>query len=80
MIATINVKPDGEMTFVWADDLAELAGEGDVTVTRVSNVEWGEGGWFADLAPVGGPRLGPFGGSRQEAIAAEVDWLRSHGY
>ena len=76
----INVHPDGTMSFVWSDDMAALAGEGDVTMRRVSNVEWRECGWCADLAPVGGPVLGPFGGCRQAAIEAEVAWLRQHGF
>ena len=35
------------------------------------------GDWFADLAPVGGPRLGPYH-LRGEALAAEVAWLLAH--
>jgi len=32
-------------------------------------------GWAADLAPVGGPVLGPFA-RRADALAAEVAWLK----
>jgi len=33
--------------------------------------------WFADLSPVAGPVLGPFA-CRDEALAAEVAWLREN--
>ena len=33
--------------------------------------------WLADLAPSGGPRLGPFC-DRAKAIRAEIEWLRAH--
>lgn len=35
--------------------------------------------WFVDLAPSGGPTLGPFP-VRSEAIAAEIDWIHTHVY
>jgi hypothetical protein len=35
--------------------------------------------WWADLAPVNGPRLGPFPfACRQQALDAERQWLESH--
>lgn len=34
--------------------------------------------FFAELAPVGGPCLGPFD-EREDAVAAEQDWLCQHG-
>lgn len=33
--------------------------------------------WWADMAPVGGPVLGPFDG-RQQALDEEVAWLRAN--
>lgn len=33
--------------------------------------------WAADMAPSGGPLLGPFD-SRQSALAAEVEWLQQN--
>ena len=36
-----------------------------------------DGRWFADLAPVGGPRLGPFP-RRGAALNAESEWLHMH--
>lgn len=35
--------------------------------------------WWADMIPVGGPVLGPFN-SRDEALEAEVGWLRDRDY
>jgi hypothetical protein len=56
----------------------DLARIGQVRIARASHVEPDDGGrWWADLALVGGPRLGPFG-QRSEALAAEVRWLDDH--
>ena len=39
----------------------DLAALGNVSIRRASHVEPDEQGrWWADLGPVGGPRLGPF--------------------
>ena len=51
---------------------------GDLAIRRASHVEPDAAGrWWADLAPVGGPRLGPFD-RRSEALAAELRWLERH--
>jgi len=56
-------------------DLAQL---GRMTISRGSHVEPDAAGkWHADLSPVGGPKLGPFG-KRSEALAAEMRWLDTH--
>jgi hypothetical protein len=48
---------------------------GAITIRRASHVEPDESGrWFADLAPAGGPKLGPFG-RRSAAILEEQAWL-----
>jgi hypothetical protein len=58
-----------------AIDLSQL---GDLAIRRASHVEPDAGGrWWADLAPAGGPTLGPFG-RRTEALAAELTWLEKH--
>ena len=55
-----------------------LATLGPLAIERASQVEPdGEGAWWADLAPVRGPRLGPYD-LRSEALAAESDWLTTH--
>jgi hypothetical protein len=51
---------------------------GRVTICRASHVEPdGEGGWWADLFPVHGPRLGPFV-ERSAALVAEQRWLETN--
>src|SRR5687768_8622368 len=58
-----------------AIDLTTL---GPPTITRASHVEPdGHGRWWADLAPAGGPRLGPFN-QRSQALGAERAWLEGH--
>ena len=48
---------------------------GNTNIARASHVEPDtNGGWYADLSPVKGPRLGPFR-KRSEALAAETDWI-----
>jgi hypothetical protein len=73
------VSPAGVVRFVYSDELAALAPKlGPLTTARASHVEPAGAGWEADLAPVDGPVLGPYG-TRAAALAAEVDWLRAHG-
>lgn len=58
-------------------ELVTLAELGDVEIARAAHVEPdAHGRWFADLAPSGGPRLGPFS-RRSAALAAEEAWLRA---
>ncbi len=71
------ISPEGSMRCIYAEmiDLAQL---GRLTISRGSHVEPDEAGhWLADLAPVGGPRLGPFP-HRSDALIAEAEWLDSH--
>ena len=56
---------------------ARLTGTRGVPV-RASHVEPDAAGqWSADLAPVGGPKLGPFD-TRADALAAEIVWLNRY--
>jgi hypothetical protein len=64
----------GHCLYSEAIDLAML---GQLFIRRASQVEPDtDGNWWADLAPVGGPKLGPFG-RRSEALAAEQSWLEA---
>ncbi len=80
---TINITPDGVLHFLYDDALTGLMEAGRATVKRASHVEpepeGGETVWYADMAPVRGPKLGPFR-LRDEALAAEVAWLVEHDF
>jgi hypothetical protein len=68
------ISPRGDIRATY-DEAIELATLGRLTIRRASHIEPDEHGhWFADLAPVSGPRLGPFV-FRSQALAAEQDWL-----
>lgn len=72
------IAEDGDLSFIYQDDLAPLLRDGTATIRRASHVEPDDNGqWFADLSPVNGPKLGPFP-LRQEALDAEVEWLEEH--
>ena len=61
------------------DEALDLREIGTLKITRASHVEPdAEGYWWADMGPVGGPVLGPYG-SRSEALGAERGWLSAHG-
>lgn len=64
----------GDATAIY-DEAIELDELGEVRIERASHVEpTSDAEWTADMAPVGGPVLGPFA-RRSEALAAEVSWL-----
>lgn len=63
---------------IYSDELIDVLSElGSVYVRRASHVEPCDGGWSADMSPVGGPVLGAFP-KRQDAIDAEIDWLKTN--
>jgi hypothetical protein len=71
------VSPAGVVRCVYGEEL-DLNVLGRPQIRRASAVEPDDAGrWWADLAPVTGPRLGPFTG-RGDAVAAEVAWLAEH--
>jgi hypothetical protein len=78
MPASIFVRPDGTVEFLYEDGLRSLLALGRATIARASHVEpTADGRWTADLSPRGGPLLGPFP-LRQEALDAERAWLEGH--
>ena len=71
------VDPAGVVRCVY-DESIDLAAIGALSIARASHVEPDAAGrWVADLAPVGGPALGPFA-LRSEALAAERAWLEAN--
>lgn len=80
MSNSVTITPEGAVNFIWSDDLADMLEIGAGKIARASHVEPNEEGqWEADLSPVGGPKLGPFR-LRNEALTAEVEWLKANGY
>lgn len=71
------ISASGDVGCVY-DESIDLTSLGLITIERASHVEPDRRGqWHADLAPVGGPRLGPYQ-RRSEALAAEAAWLGVH--
>jgi hypothetical protein len=79
----IDVAPDGRITAIYDDALAELFAQGKVTINRASHVEpTPSGQWIADMSPAvkqfniecTNPILGPFD-LRQQALDEEHAWL-----
>ena len=71
------IQADGTCRCLYSEaiDLRQL---GVLTIERASQVEpTAAGQWLADLAPRGGPVLGPFA-TRGAALAAEEAWLLRH--
>jgi len=69
------VGTDGDVRCVYDEGLDRRA-LGKLQITRASHVEPdSDGNRWADMGPVGGPVLGPFG-TRGEALQAERGWLR----
>lgn len=58
-------------------EAVDLAALGQLSIRRASHVEPDEHGrWWADLALMDGPRLGPFS-RRSQALEAEAAWLEA---
>ena len=71
------IGPDGCIKTVY-DEVIDLRSLGRPSLLRAGHVEPDSSGeWYADLSPVGGPRLGPFT-LRSDALHAELAWLETH--
>jgi hypothetical protein len=68
---TLIVTPDGQIKFVWDDDLADLREHGQVSIRRAADVEpTADGMWMADCRRIGAGVYGPYG-NRQAALNDE---------
>jgi hypothetical protein len=73
----LRIAPGGTIHCIYGEALP-LNALGQMAIQRASHVEpTDDGRWTADLTPVAGPLLGPFG-QRSEALAAELRWLETH--
>jgi len=71
------ISPNGYVHCLY-DESLDLSALGRLTIRRASHVEpTDDGQWTADLSPIDGPVLGPFG-LRSDAVAAEVRWIEDH--
>ena len=71
------IHTDGSVRCLY-DERLSLGSLGTFQIRRGSHVEPDAvGQWQADLALVGGPRLGPFA-LRSQALEAERRWLEKH--
>lgn len=74
---------DGKMEMIHNDEFFQkhVAEEFEIEkISRASHVEPMEdkpGLWYADLAPIGGPRQEEFK-TRDEAIQFELDWINAN--
>jgi hypothetical protein len=72
------IAPDGTGRCLYGE-LIDLNSLGTLEIHRASHLEADEQGrWWADLAPSGGPKLGPYR-RRSEALGAEEAWLIQYG-
>jgi len=75
----LRVEPNGVLRCLYSE-VIDLSSIGLLSIRRASNVEPDEHGqWWADLAPVKGPRLGPFV-LRSQALDAEQSWLEARWF
>jgi hypothetical protein len=71
------IEEGGRVRGIYGEEI-DLAALGPPRISRASHVEPNESSlWLADLSPVGGPVLGPFG-RRSDALDAEVYWLEEN--
>ena len=71
------VNPQGGVRCLYTEGI-DLASLGTMSICRASHVEPDDQGqWWADMSPVGGPKLGPFL-CRSAALTGEQQWLEEH--
>ena len=73
-MTAIVVDAGGAVKAIYSEELP-LGVLGSLSIRRASHLEPdAQGRWWADLSPVGGPKLGPFD-LRSQALAEETTWL-----
>ena len=77
MTMQLVIQYDGTLRCLYGETL-DLSQFGQLMIRRGSHVEPdAQGLWRADMAPAGGPVLGPFP-RRSDALAAEEAWLSAY--
>ena len=71
------IQPNGDIEFIYKDELRPLMKLGRTEIRRASSVEPMGNKWLVDLSPIGGPKLGPFS-KREEALRKEVKWIEKN--
>ncbi len=72
----ILIEPAGSIRCLYGEAIEATLGP--LQIARASHVEpTASGQWRADLSPLSGPVLGPFG-CRSDALAAEEVWISEH--
>ena len=72
----LHIDPRGGVRCLYTETIP-LQDLGVLKITRASHVEPDNAGrWWAELSPMGGPKLGPFA-FRSEALDAERRWLEA---
>lgn len=76
----LKLDADGNLVSIYSEEAAKILKNigSKLNITRASFVEPDENGyWWADLSPVGGPKLGPYPPEcREDALKDEVEWLK----
>ena len=73
----LYVDSSGQIRCLYSEAI-DLSVLGTLSVIRASHVEPdANGNWWADQAPVHGPKLGPYP-RRSTALEAEAIWLTKH--
>lgn len=73
----VLINPRGQAMCMYTEDI-NLAALGKLSIRRVSRVEPdAQARWWGDMAPMGGPKLGPFE-RRSGALEAERKWMAQH--
>jgi len=70
----LRIDRQGKISCIYGE-MIDLTRLGKMSIRRASHVEPDDAGrWWADLSPLGGPKLGPFP-LRSQALLAEEEWI-----
>ncbi len=73
----LYIDEQGNVSAVHVDGIEDFLPSGERTTERVSDVEWKNGSWQADMSRIGGPVVASEE-TRGAAIEREVEWLEQN--